>query len=190
MGAPPNDPPTAGTPETGRLKTRPATARDRSGIWHILQPIIRAGETYTLERNMNEEQALDYWFSQSHQVFVAVCGIKISGTFYLRPNQGGGGAHVANAGFAVDPAFRRRGIARAMAIHALEQAERAGFTAMQFNFVIASNMGAIKLWHQLGFATVGRLPGAFDHPRLGLVDALVMYKTLAKSHSNATQSAT
>ena len=185
MGAPPND-----STQTGPLKTRPATAQDRAGIWHILEPIIREGETYTLDSQMNDEQVLDYWFSPNHQVFVTICGTQMAGTFYLRPNQGGGGAHVANAGFAVAPAFRRRGIARAMAVYALEQAEKVGFTAMQFNFVIASNTGAIKLWHQLGFGTVGRLPGAFDHPRLGLVDALVMYRTLAKPHSNTAQSAT
>jgi hypothetical protein len=36
----------------------------------------------------------------------------------------------------------------------------------------------VKLWERLGFATVGRLPGAFQHRQLGYVDALVMYKSL------------
>lgn len=49
---------------------------------------------------------------------------------------------------------------------------------MQFNFVAASNEGAIRLWDKLGFDTVDRLTNAFDHPDQGYVDALVMFKWL------------
>jgi ribosomal protein S18 acetylase RimI-like enzyme len=71
-----------------------------------------------------------------------------------------------------------RGVARAMALHSFEQAKARGFRAMQFNFVVASNTRAVGLWQSLGFAIVGRLPGAFDHPALGFVDALVMMRAL------------
>jgi ribosomal protein S18 acetylase RimI-like enzyme len=47
---------------------------------------------------------------------------------------------------------------------------------MQFNFVVSTNDRAVRLWHSLGFETVGRLPAAFHHPARGFVDALVMYK--------------
>jgi len=49
---------------------------------------------------------------------------------------------------------------------------------MQFNFVISTNERAVRLWQACGFAIVGRLPGAFSHPRLGFVDALVMFRAL------------
>jgi len=78
----------------------------------------------------------------------------------------------------VTPAARGRGIAGAMCEHSLEQARGAGFTAMQFNFVVSTNEGAIRLWHQHGFEIVGRIPNAFRHARGGLVDALVMYRAL------------
>ncbi len=58
------------------------------------------------------------------------------------------------------------------------EARERGFAAMQFNFVIASNERAVRLWQACGFAIVGRLPAAFRHPRLGAVDAYVMYRTL------------
>ena len=74
---------------------------------------------------------------------------------------------------------KRKGVARLMLAHALQSARDAGFYAMQFNFVLTSNEGAIRLWERAGFDTVGRIPEAFDHPTLGLVDALVMYKKLA-----------
>jgi ribosomal protein S18 acetylase RimI-like enzyme len=65
-----------------------------------------------------------------------------------------------------------------MCAHSLEYARSRGFHAMQFNFVVSSNLPAIHLWQKFGFETVGRLPGAFLHPSLGYVDALVMYRTL------------
>jgi hypothetical protein len=49
---------------------------------------------------------------------------------------------------------------------------------MQFNFVVATNERAVRLWQSLGFDIVGRLPAAFEHPSCGFVDALVMYRLL------------
>ena len=110
--------------------------------------------------------------------FVAGTGEDVTGTFYIRTNQPGGGAHVCNAGFMVAADAGGRGIGRAMGERALVEARRLGYTAMQFNFVLASNTRAIRLWQYLGFATVGRLPGVFRHPSLGFVDALVMHRDL------------
>lgn len=103
---------------------------------------------------------------------------RLVGSYYLRANQPGGGDHVANAGYMVDPAARGRGVARRMARDSFDRARAAGFTAMQFNFVVSSNARAVALWQALGFAIVGRVPGAFRHPALGAVDALVMFRTL------------
>ena len=103
---------------------------------------------------------------------------EVVGSYYLRANNRGGGAHVANCGYIVAPAAMGRGVARAMCAHSLDRARERGFRAMQFNFVISSNERAVRLWQSCGFAIVGRLPGAFEHPRLGFVDALVMYRTL------------
>jgi ribosomal protein S18 acetylase RimI-like enzyme len=62
--------------------------------------------------------------------------------------------------------------------HSLVRARERGFRAMQFNFVVSANERAVRLWETLGFETVGRLPGAFEHPTKGYVDALVMFRTL------------
>ena len=105
-------------------------------------------------------------------------GGRIVGTYYLRANNRGGGAHVANCGYMTAPDGSGRGVARAMCAHSLDEARRRGFTAMQFNFVIASNERAVRLWQACGFAIVGTLPGVFMHPRLGPVDAYVMHRAL------------
>ncbi len=103
----------------------------------------------------------------------------ILGTYYLRPNQPCLGAHVANAGYVVAEAARGRGVGHALCRHSQEEARRRGFTAMQFNLVVSTNTAGVTAWSRNGFRTIGRLPGAFRHPRLGEVDALVMFKTLA-----------
>jgi ribosomal protein S18 acetylase RimI-like enzyme len=160
---------------------RPA-ADDDDAIWAILEPILREGEAYTLPCDWSRRDALAYWRAPDHAVFVAQeapdQGADILGTYYLRTNQKGGGAHVANCGYATHPRARGRGVASAMCVHSLELARRQGFTAMQFNFVVATNESAIAVWTRHGFDVVGRLPGAFRHPSLGMVDALVMYRAL------------
>jgi ribosomal protein S18 acetylase RimI-like enzyme len=157
---------------------RAATANDGDAIWKILEPIIRGGDTYTLPQDMNREEALAYWNSGGHEVFVAEENQEILGTYYLRANQKGGGAHVANCGYTTAPWASGHGVARAMCNHSLERARERRFRAMQFNFVVSSNERAVRLWQSMGFEIVGRLPGAFIHPERGPVDALVMYRNL------------
>lgn len=157
---------------------RPADPADRSAIWQIIGPTIRAGETYALDAAMTEDEALAYWLGPDRETFVAEENGEILGTYYLRTNQAGGGAHVCNCGYMTGAAATGRGVARRMAEHSLNHARERGFRAMQFNFVVSTNARAIRLWESLGFATVGRLPAAFRHPDLGYVDALVMYQSL------------
>ncbi|MDC7784674.1 GNAT family N-acetyltransferase [Rhodoplanes sp. TEM] len=162
------------------MHIRPAAAADADALWAILEPVIRAGETYPLPRDMDREDALAYWLSPAHEVFVAVYEdggrAAVVGTYYLRANNAGGGAHVANCGYMVAQDAAGRGVAQEMCAHSLARAKARGFRAMQFNFVIASNERAVRLWQHMGFAIVGRLPGVFEHPTKGFVDALVMFR--------------
>lgn len=157
---------------------RQAEPRDDDAIWRILEPTFRAGETYPIPPDISRSDALAYWHSPGHSVFVADDAGAIVGTYYLRANNRGGGAHVANCGYVVAPDAYGQGVARAMCVHSLDEARRRKFTAMQFNFVISSNDRAVQLWQSLGFAVVGRLPRAFEHPRSGIVDAYVMSRSL------------
>ena len=164
------------------MRIRPAEPHDDEAIWGIIRPTIRAGETYALPRDMSRVEALRYWKSPGHDVFVAEQGEEgasvVLGTYYMRANQQGGGSHVANCGYMTAPEASGRGVARAMCAHSLEHARARGFRAMQFNFVVSSNERAVALWRSFGFEIVGHLAQAFEHPRLGLVDAVVMYRAL------------
>jgi ribosomal protein S18 acetylase RimI-like enzyme len=157
---------------------RPAVKDDDRAIWRILEPSIRAGETYALPRDMSEADALAYWWSPRHDVFVTEADGAVVGSYYLRENQLGGGAHVANCGYMTAPFASGRGVARAMCAHSIEHARSRGFRAMQFNIVVSSNVRAVRLWQSFQFEIVGRLPEAFEHPQLGFVDAFVMVRKL------------
>ena len=157
---------------------RLAANGDGSAVWAIMEPIIRAGETYSLPREMSKEDALAYWLSAEREVFVAEDNGEIVGTYGLQANQKGGGAHVANCGYMTAVSATGRGVARAMCADSLDRARERGFRAMQFNFVISTNQRAVRLWQSFGFRIVGRLPGAFQHPTLGYVDAFIMYRDL------------
>jgi ribosomal protein S18 acetylase RimI-like enzyme len=157
---------------------RPAAENDRDAIWRIMEPIVLAGETYTLPCDMGQKNALAYWLSAQHEVFVVEENDEIIGTYFLQANQQGGGAHVANCGYMTAVAATGRGVARGMCAHSLDRARERGFRAMQFNFVVSTNERAVRLWQSFEFEIVGRLPKAFLHPTLGSVDAYVMYRGL------------
>lgn len=148
------------------------------GVWSVLEPVFRAGDTYAFDRDITEDAARAAWFAPGAEVFVGGLEGRAAATAYLKSNGGGGSAHVANAGFAVAPWARGRGAARGLAEHVLDAARARGFAAMQFNAVVSTNAVAVALWERLGFAIVGRVPSAFSHPEQGLVDVLVMHRFL------------
>jgi L-amino acid N-acyltransferase YncA len=163
---------------TDELSIRAAVFADQESVWQTLEPTIRAGESVALAQDMTRENALDYWFSARHEVFVAEQAGTIVGSYLLRANQTGGGAHVANCVYVVSQPATGRGIAQAMCEHSLTHARTRGFLSMQLNFVVKSDERRLKLWQRAGFRIVGTLPKAFRHPSLGLIDAQILYREL------------
>jgi L-amino acid N-acyltransferase YncA len=160
------------------VKIRPATDADHEAIWNVFREVVAVGDTYAFDPGMSREEALAYWFGAGTHTFVAENDRRVVGTYILKANQAGLGAHVANAAYMVAKDARGLGVGRKMAEHSLTEARRLGFRAMQFNFVVSTNASAIHLWQQLGFKIVGTLPGAFRHPRAGYVDVYVMFRSL------------
>lgn len=147
-------------------------------VWGIIEPVFRAGETYPYAMDISEAEAKEKWINQPKATYVATKNGEVLGTFYIKPNQPTLGAHVCNCGYVVGEAARGQGVAAQMCAFSQEEAVRLGFSAMQYNLVVATNTGAVALWQRQGFQVVGNLPKAFKHAKLGLVDALVMYKEL------------
>ena len=159
------------------LTVRPATDADFTAIWPIFREVVVAGDTYAYAPDTSEEEAKKIWLDVPLAAYVGVLEGETVGTYYLKVNQPGLGAHVCNAGYMVSAAARGRGVGRSLCLHSQDEAKRLGFKAMQFNLVVSTNP-AVKLWHELGFETVGTLPRAFKHKSLDYIDALVMYKWL------------
>lgn len=159
---------------------RPFEQSDWPTLWPILRATFAKGDTYTFSPNATEQQISDAWVKAPKATFVACDQSgKILGAYYIKANQSGHGDHVSNCGFVVSELARGYGVASTMCQHAQSTAVKLGFLAMQFNFVVSTNSGAVRLWQKLGFDIVGTLPQAFRHPQHGLVDAYVMYKWLA-----------
>ena len=160
------------------LNIRPAVEGDFESIWRIFRAVVATGTTYTFDPDTPREQAHAYWLGPGIRTFVAEDEDQIAGMYKLVPNQVGFGSHVANASFMVDPELTGKGTGRLMGMHCLHEAKRAGFLAMQFNYVVSTNAAAVELWKSLGFSIVGTLPKAFHHRELGYVDVYVMHRFL------------
>ena len=159
---------------------RDATAADWPAIWGFLSRIVAAGETFTWDRDVSEERARAMWMHEPPgRTFVAVDDDgTVIGTAETHPNQGGPGAHVANAGFMVDPGYAGRGAGRALATRVIDQARADGYRAMQFNAVVETNTPAVRLWRSLGMEVLATVPEGFRHPADGYVGLYIMHRRL------------
>lgn len=154
---------------------------DWPALWPILRATFEAGDTYAFSPQSTEEEVRKAWIETPSATYVA-CAPEggVVGTYYIKPNQPGPGAHVCNCGYVVASAAQGQGIASALCGHSQAEAVSLGFRAMQFNLVVSTNERAIRVWRRHGFVVVGTLTRAFHHRQLGYVDALVMYKELVK----------
>jgi GNAT superfamily N-acetyltransferase len=158
---------------------RVATEQDWARIWPFFAEIVTAGETYAYPQGLTLETARALWMDSSPgQTVVAVEGSAVVGTAKMGPNRPGPGAHVATASFMVDPAHAGQGVGRSLGVYVIDWARAAGYRSMQFNAVVETNTGAVRLWQSLGFQILVTVPEAFDHPRHGFVGLHVMYQRL------------
>lgn len=165
-------------PEPVRL--RDAEPADLAAIAPFFREIVAAGETYAYPEDLDDEGIGALWFARppGRTVVAVDPGGAVLGSATMGPNRPGRGAHVATASFMVDRAARGRGVGRALGSEAVRWAREQGFRGMQFNAVVETNTGAVRLWQDLGFAVMTTIPEAFDHPRHGLVGLHVMYQRL------------
>ncbi len=157
---------------------RSASKSDFDNIWSIFQVVIEPGDTYVFASDTSRDDVFEYWFGTGVKTFVVEDGEQIVGMYKLVANQRDLGSHVANASFMVNPRFQGQGIGKLMGLHCIEEAKKASYLAIQFNFVVSTNKPAVALWEKLGFSIVGTLPKAFKHKDLGYVNAYVMYRSL------------
>jgi L-amino acid N-acyltransferase YncA len=165
---------------TGDMKIRPANTMDFDAMWRIFHAVVATGTSYAFAPDTCREDGLAYFIGPGIASWVAEDEDRVVGMYKLMPNRRGMAlaSHVANASFMVDPGHAGRGVGKALGLHCLREARRAGYLAMQFNSVVSTNTPAVSLWKKLGFEIVGTLPKAFRHRERGLVNVYVMYRFL------------
>lgn len=157
---------------------RKALEDDKEDIWKIIQQIISTGDTCLFAPDSSQGRMLEYWFKEGRHTYVATNEGRIVGTFIITENQPDLGSHIANASYMTLPDARGKGIGKMMGEYSLKEAKRLGFHGMQFNIVVKSNEGAVRLWKSLDFEIIGEIPEAFDHQQLGYTNAYIMYRKL------------
>jgi len=159
-------------------KIRKAGPGDIKGIWKIFHEIIQSGDVYVFPPETNFKDFKNYWFSKELKCFVITNGRALLGSYILKANQPGLGAHIANASYIVDPVHQGKGIGKKLCSHSISEARKSGYLAIQFNIVVSTNKTAIELWKKAGFEIIGTTPMGFKHQKLGYVDTYIMYRKL------------
>lgn len=161
---------------------RTATRADWPEIWPIVAEVVGAGQTYAYPRDLTSEQASGLWLEPPPGQSVVLCEGTgtgtILGTAKMGPNRPGAGSHIGTASFMVPAVARGRGVGRALAEYVVAWHREQGYHGIQFNAVVETNTGAVRLWQSLGFEIVGTVPGAFAHPTHGYVGLHVMFLPL------------
>lgn len=156
------------------------TKNDFTTFWPIFKGIVFAQETYAFDPDIDFESAYNLWCLSPQKAYVVKDNGIILGSYYIKANAAGPSGHIANCGYMVSPNSRGKGIARKLCLHSQQIAIALGYTAMQFNSVVSSNEIAINLWKKLGYNIIGTIPNAYNHKKLGLIDAFIMHKQLSK----------
>jgi len=166
------------------LTLRKAIQADASAMLALLRSVSSEGDTLPFQSGIDGDFIDSQWLGALGCV-LAHDGDRLLGMYRYGANMPGRGAHIASATFLVAQGCRGQGLGRKLVTHCLAQAKAAGFRAMQFNQVVATNLAALSLYRSLGFRRVGKIPEAFAHPEHGYVSAYIMYLDLHRFEESA-----
>ena len=144
------------------IKIRSFEEKDINGAIEIWNSVVEDGIAFPQDETLNIETGLEFFNSQS---FVGVAydieDNKIVGLYILHPNNVGRCGHICNSSFAVKKNLRGQHIGEKLVKHCIVTAKQYGFKIIQFNAVVESNIGALKLYEKLGFTKLGTIPNGF-----------------------------
>lgn len=164
--------------DTTKVYIRPAQAADLHQIWNLWKEIMEQKIYYPYDSTYTKKDIEKSWINLNNRCYVAEQSNQIIGAYILKDNQPGYGKHIANAAYMVDNKARGKGLGKKLCAHSVLSAKEAGYRGMQFNLVVSTNTGAIKVWLSEGFEIIGTIPEGFYHVKKGYVDAHIFYKNL------------
>jgi L-amino acid N-acyltransferase YncA len=166
---------------SGETVVRDYEDSDWPQVWPIIEQVVRAGDTFPYPTDLTEPQARPLWLDNGPGGRASVAVDEqgtVLGTAKMGPNRPGPGSHVATASYMVGEGARGRGVGRALVVDSLHWARESGYAGMQFNAVVEDNVGAVKLYLDLGFTIIGTVPEAHEMPDGRRVGLHVMYVRL------------
>ncbi len=134
--------------------------KDITDLIRIWNKVVEDGIAYPQEDYLDTETGMEFFSSQSYTGVVEVDG-RVQGLYILHPNNIGRCGHICNASYAVSPEMRGRHLGEALVLDSLRKGRELGFTVMQFNAVVESNIHARHLYERLGFRQLGTIPKGF-----------------------------
>ena len=109
-------------------------------LFELFARIVAAKEGYPQAPAADRDVFEETWLHHATVVVVAHCEGLVAGAYYLKPNQPGRAAHIANAGYVVDrPVPGPRASGGRLVEDSINRAPTVGFDAIQFNLVFESN---------------------------------------------------
>ena len=151
-------------------------AKDAARIWN---EVVEDGVAFPQEEFLTEQSGDEFFRAQTRTaVAVDLDTGKLLGLYILHPNNIGRCGHIANASYAVSRGARGLHIGEKLVLDCLAEAKRAGFSIMQFNAVVATNIHALHLYKRLGFTPLGTIPRGFRMKDGHYEDIVVHYKEL------------
>ena len=157
-----------------RVSMGPVDPSEYGALYRVFEDVVARFEGYPHAPPLDPAAFDATWKAVTITVAARVAttggGASLVGAYYLKPNFVGRAAHIANAGYVVDRSMRNRGIGRLLLEDSVWRAPLLGFDAIQFNLVFESNP-ARRLYEELGWRQVGRVPAAVDGE-----DALIYWR--------------
>ena len=152
--------------------------QDLDALHWIWNQVIQEGESFHWTEPFSRERIEEIIRNQD----AVYCAVNDSGDtvgFYiLHKNASGRGSHVANALYAIRKDCRKQGIGKMLGVHSIEKSKEYGYKAIQFNSVVSTNTGSVRLWESLGFQRAGTLEGAFRNNAGEFVDVYIYMRKL------------
>ena len=159
------------------LSIRSYRKEDLKQMTDIWNDIMEAADSFPGDTRLSLREAEEMFAAQTASV-CACLGEEILGLYILHPNNIGRCAHVANASYGVKKGCRGMGVGRKMVEHSLATAKEYGFKGLQFNAVVASNEAAIRLYLDLGFQKIGRIPNGYRLKDGTFIDIFIFYHSI------------
>lgn len=159
------------------LTVRQFKKEDLEEMTAIWNQVVEEANAFPQEDFFSLKEAEDFFAGQSY-TGVAESDGKILGLYILHPNNVGRCEHLSNASYAVSKEARGRHIGEQLVLDCMERARELGYKVLQFNAVVASNQGALRLYDRLGFQRLGTVPGGYRLSDGRYEDIILFYITL------------